>query len=63
MTGAGGSIGSELVRQITAFRPRLIVLFELSEFALYLLEQEFLERYPDGPDLVRHRRCQRMLRH
>mgnify|MGYP000863035861 FL=1 len=49
VTGAGGSIGSELVRQIAAFRPRLIVLFELSEFALYLLEQEFLERYPEVP--------------
>ena len=49
VTGAGGSIGSELVRQIAAFQPRLIVLFELSEFALYLLEQEFLERYPDVP--------------
>ncbi|TXG93447.1 MAG: polysaccharide biosynthesis protein, partial [Rhodocyclaceae bacterium] len=49
VTGAGGSIGSELVRQIAAFRPRLIVLFELSEFALYLLEQEFLERYPAVP--------------
>lgn len=49
VTGAGGSIGSELARQIAAFRPRLIVLFELSEFALYQLEQEFLERYPEVP--------------
>lgn len=49
VTGAGGSIGSELVRQIACFKPRLLVLFELSEFALYQLEQEFLQRYPDVP--------------
>ena len=49
VTGAGGSIGSELVRQIAQFKPRLLVLFELSEFALYLLEQEFLQRHPDVP--------------
>lgn len=49
VTGAGGSIGAELVRQIAQFRPRLLVLFELSEFALYLLEQEFVEQHPDVP--------------
>jgi len=49
VTGAGGSIGSELARQIAQFRPRLLVLFELSEFALYLLEQEFQEKYPAVP--------------
>ncbi len=49
VTGAGGSIGSELARQIAQFRPRLLVLFELSEFALYLLEQEFQEKYPGLP--------------
>ena len=49
VTGAGGSIGSELARQIAGFEPGLLVLFELSEFALYQLEQEFLARYPTIP--------------
>jgi len=49
VTGAGGSIGSELARQIAQFRPRLLVLFEISEFALYLLEQEFQEQFSAVP--------------
>ncbi len=49
VTGSGGSIGSELARQIAQFRPRRLVLFELSEFALYMLEQEFHEKYPAVP--------------
>ncbi|MCP5268559.1 MAG: polysaccharide biosynthesis protein [Zoogloeaceae bacterium] len=49
VTGAGGSIGAELVRQIAPFRPRLLVLFEQSEFALYQLEQEFLRQFPGTP--------------
>ena len=40
VTGAGGSIGSELCRQLLACKPRRIILFEMSEFALYSLERE-----------------------
>tara|TARA_R110001583_G_scaffold26757_2_gene96272 strand:+ start:43522 stop:45423 length:1902 start_codon:yes stop_codon:yes gene_type:complete len=40
VTGAGGSIGSELCRQIVQQKPTTLILFELSEFALYQLEKE-----------------------
>jgi FlaA1/EpsC-like NDP-sugar epimerase len=49
VTGAGGSIGAELCRQIARFSPARIVLFEISEFALYAIEQEFHDQLPAVP--------------
>jgi FlaA1/EpsC-like NDP-sugar epimerase len=52
ITGAGGSIGSELCRQVANYRPARLVLVELSEFNLYTIEQELGHRFP-GLELVR----------
>jgi FlaA1/EpsC-like NDP-sugar epimerase len=47
VSGAGGSIGSELCRQIARYKPARIVFYELSEFALYRIEQEFNTQFPE----------------
>lgn len=47
VTGAGGSIGSELVRQIADCSPRKIVLIERCEYALFQIEQELLSGHDD----------------
>ncbi len=46
ITGAGGSIGSELARQLARFSPQRIVLFDRSETDLQQLEVEFAEKFP-----------------
>ncbi|HEY4374131.1 MAG TPA: nucleoside-diphosphate sugar epimerase/dehydratase [Burkholderiales bacterium] len=46
VTGAGGSIGSELARQVARFSPKQLVLVENGEFALYTIEQELRHHVP-----------------
>ena len=49
VTGAGGSIGSEICRQVLRFQPRELLLVERGENALFLLEQELGRREPRPP--------------
>jgi len=49
VTGAAGSIGSELCRQIARFNPRAIVGFEISETALFYLDLEIRRSFPGVP--------------
>jgi len=51
VTGAGGSIGAELCRQILQQKPKEIVLFEHSEFALYMIEHD-LKNQPISEEVV-----------
>jgi FlaA1/EpsC-like NDP-sugar epimerase len=66
ITGAGGSIGGELCRQVARYRPSRLVLFEQGEFNLYAIEQELTESHPELPlvrtvgdvkDIAQLRRC------
>lgn len=47
ITGAGGSIGSELCHQLARYAPSRMVLYELSEFALYQVEQQLRRQHPE----------------
>ncbi len=49
VTGAGGSIGSELCRQIAAYQPSMIVLFEQNEYAMYKADEQLRETFPEIP--------------
>jgi FlaA1/EpsC-like NDP-sugar epimerase len=49
IAGAGGSIGAELCRQTARYRPARLVLIELSEYALYQIQQSLQDEFPDLP--------------
>lgn len=49
VTGAGGSIGSELVRQISEFNPKLMLLVERAEYMLFQIEREMVKNFPETP--------------
>jgi FlaA1/EpsC-like NDP-sugar epimerase len=47
VTGAGGSIGSELCRQMLRFRPAQLIAYDVSEFAVYQLNEELRDKFPE----------------
>lgn len=49
VSGAGGSIGAELARQVAALGPAQLTLFDNSEFNLYSIDMELAERFPEVP--------------
>ena len=52
VTGAGGSIGGELCRQVLGARPKRLVLLEMSEPALYAIDREIRKLAPDGVEVA-----------
>ncbi len=68
VTGAGGSIGSELCRQIAQFSPRRLILFECSEYNLYKIQMQLYDQvqnviiHPVIGDVLNQRKVERVLR-
>ncbi len=52
ITGAAGSIGSEIVRQVLLFNPKQIVLYEIDETEIFFLEKQLRESYPEMSDQI-----------
>ena len=52
ITGGGGSIGSELVRQIAQYSPRKIIIVDIYENNAYDIQQELILKYGDGLDFI-----------
>ena len=52
VTGAGGSIGSEICRQVARFKPKRLVLLGHGENSIYLIHRELLGKYPEGIEVI-----------
>jgi len=68
VTGAGGSIGSALARELAAMQPASLILFDQSELGLFEIERDLRERHPDLPiepvlgDVARRAQVRRVCR-